>query len=221
MSTDNKFSWHSFNINKQLKGGWDEEIITYARSNAIHKKLSTNSVTSRESTDVKYISTLTVNGQQIKEDLPWLFELYEGYFYELGSSCIDEKLFVAKNEIYAVNCNVQTLGMRYECHIDSNPLQGLLFVTSHPEGEGGELIVSNRADSLGVTEINQDCEIIFPNKGELLFFNANHNPHYVSSLIETEENAIRVTVAMNYYTESNPESNRPTDLNNHLFLQQD
>ena len=41
----------------------------------------------------------------------------------------------AHDDRYGVVLNVQRgTEMRFECHVDSNPLTGLLFCTDHPDG---------------------------------------------------------------------------------------
>jgi 2OG-Fe(II) oxygenase superfamily len=105
--------------------------------------------------------------------------------------------------------------MRYECHVDSNPLEGLLYVTDHPPGTGGELVVSNRGDVPTAEEVDRDATLIYPVAGHLVFFNGSCHSHYVRPLIA--EDGVRVVAAMNYYTPSLPESARPPDLNRHLF----
>ena len=152
----------------------------------------------------------------IRAGLPWLFDLYRGVFRDLGQPYTDELLSVATDDRYAVNLNVQEgRSMRYECHIDSNPVEGLLYVTSHPPGTGGELVVSNRTHVLGPAEIDDDCVRIYPSAGQLYFFDAREFPHYVAPLCDDRD--IRIVMAMNYYTPSCTESDRPKDLNRHLF----
>ncbi|MGY2062449.1 2OG-Fe(II) oxygenase, partial [Nocardia gipuzkoensis] len=104
---------------------------------------------------------------------------------------------------------------RYECHVDTNPIEALLYCTTHLSGEGGEVVVSNRGDVRSIEEIEADCAVIEPRAGQLLFFDAREHSHYVRQL--TDPDAVRVVVAMNYYTESSPEWEvRPPDLNRHL-----
>ena len=104
--------------------------------------------------------------------------------------------------------------MRYEAHVDSNPVEVLLYVTDHPYGTGGELVVSPNIDAVGISEIDNDCEIIYPESGKLLVFDFRTFPHYVRPLKSDE---YRVAVAMNYYTEECTEEMRPPDLDQHLY----
>ena len=142
--------------------------------------------------------------------------LYEGWFRELGQLVCAEPLSIATDERITINLNLQRgSAMRYECHVDSNPLEGLLYVTDHPPGTGGELVVSHRLTARTVPEVDESAAIVYPRAGHLLFFDARQRAHYVRSL--TSEDAVRVVVAMNFYTPSCPESSRPPDLNRHLF----
>lgn len=173
-------------------------------------------MTSREeSTDAK-LPVLTVPGAVVAEQLPWLHALYHSRFRDLAQHISDEPVSPAEDVRYGINLNVQRgRGMRYEAHVDSNPIEGLLYATSHPPGSGGELVVANAGDVAGVDEIDRDATIIYPVCGHLVFFDARRHSHYVRGLVD--EGAVRVVAAMNFYTPSCPESARPADLNTHLF----
>jgi hypothetical protein len=88
-------------------------------------------------------------------------------------------------------------------------------VTTHPPGTGGELVVAHRNEAHGISEIDADATEIFPIAGQLIFFDARDAPHYVRELRAEEDT--RVVVAMNYFTQNCNETNRPPDLNRHLF----
>ena len=60
--------------------------------------------------------------------------------------------------------------MRLECHVDSNPLTGLLFCTDHVRG--GELVVAHDTAAEGLAEIDRACSVIRPQAGQLIFFDA-------------------------------------------------
>jgi hypothetical protein len=214
-----EFTWKEFEAEPFLPQKWDEQIISFAAKNAVARTLTPTSVTSREASRELKIPVLTVGGKKIKEGLAWLFDLYRGTFRDIGQTCVDEPLVPATDERYAINLNIQRgTDMRYEGHIDSNPLEGLLYVTTHPPGTGGELVVCNRADAVGVEGITQDCKRIHPEKGKLIFFDARDHPHLVTPL--RDASSVRVVVTMNYYVPSCPESSRPKDLNRHLFGEQ-
>lgn len=211
------FTWHGFDLRPHLPDGWQEEILDYAQKNAVPKDIVPTSVTSRESADVKSLPVLTVGGQRISNELVWLDKLYRTTMLRLGQRCVDEELSVAKDPRYGINLNVQKgSSMRYESHVDSNPLEGLLYITSHPEGSGGELVVANNLDATSVEEVDRDCTIIYPVAGHLVFFDARKHAHYVRPLLQPTD--IRVVVAMNFYTPSCSESGRPSDLNDHLGI---
>ena len=105
--------------------------------------------------------------------------------------------------------------MRFECHVDSNPLTGLLFGTDHPAGAGGELVFAHDPAAADVDAVERDCSVIRPHAGHLIFFDGRHHPHYARPLIS--ESDMRIVAVMNFYTESCPESTRPPELNRHLF----
>jgi hypothetical protein len=103
--------------------------------------------------------------------------------------------------------------MRFECHVDSNPLTGLLFCTNH--SAGGELVVAHDPAAADIAAVERDCSVIRPHAGHLIFFDAREHPHYARPL--TEASGTRIVAVMNFYTDSCPESTRPAELNRHLY----
>jgi len=210
-----RFRSTSFDVDTLLPPGWQKDVLDVARTRRHERVLVPTSVTSREASNELRIPVMTVGGLDVRAELPWLAELYEGLFLELGQQCVAEPLSTAVDDRYGVVLNVQVgTAMRYECHVDSNPLEGLLYVTGHPKGSGGELVVANDPSAEGVAEIEADASVVYPEEGQLVFFDAREFPHYVRPL---RQPGIRVVAAMNFYTPSCPESMRPRDLNKHLF----
>ena len=76
----------------------------------------------------------------------WHF--YRGLFLDLAQEVVSvERVTTARDARYGVVLNVQRgPDMRFECHVDSNPLTGLLFCTDHPAG-GGELVFAHDRDA--------------------------------------------------------------------------
>ncbi|HTR95914.1 MAG TPA: hypothetical protein VMI73_29630, partial [Trebonia sp.] len=67
----------------------------------------------------------------------------------------------------------------------------------------------------GIAAVDEDCSVIRPHAGHLIFFDARRHPHYSRPL--TEDSEIRIVAVMNFYTKSFPESTRPPELNRHLY----
>ncbi len=211
-----RFSWRVFDVEALLPRGWREELLHVARVRATRRTLQPRSVTSREGDPDLRLPVMTVGGRTLREVAPWLASLYEGAFREFAATCSTEPVSTAIDDRYGINLNIQVgRDMRYECHVDSNPVEGLLYVTDHPKGSGGELAVANRRGAASIEEVDRDCSVLHPEAGKLVFFDAREFAHYVRPL--EDEQAVRAVVAMNFYTASSPESARPADLNNHLF----
>ncbi|MFJ9442591.1 2OG-Fe(II) oxygenase [Kitasatospora sp. NPDC101235] len=210
------FAWHGFDVRGMLPEKWQEELLAISDAYAQEKMLVPTSLTSREAEGTPPIKSVTVPGNVLGEQAPWLLSTYHGLFRDLGQRISHEQLSTARDDLYGAVLNIQYgTDMRYECHVDSNPLQGLLYVTDHPRGDGGELVVGHDPAAHSVPEVDADCSVIHPAAGHLLFFDARQHPHYVRAL--TRPDARRVVVAMNFYTPTSPETQRPTDLNDHLF----
>ena len=211
------FRWKEHHVLAMLPHGWQEAISQLVATHAIKQTLVPTSFTSRERSGTITIPTIIVSGEDVQEQLPWLYTLYETDFKQLGEEYVGEPLVIARGVHHGAVINVQKgLNMRYECHVDSNPLQGLLYVTTHREGQGGELVMSNNSQARGPEEIEEDCVRIYPQSGTLLLFDGRQFPHFVTSLTRSED--VRIAVAMNYYTARCPESLRPEDLDRHLGL---
>lgn len=208
------FQWDSTNVSAELPTRWRQRLIDVAKNHAVERTLVPPHSTSREGAEVTSLDIHCVGGRVVQQELPWLVELYKGKFREIGEHCRKERLTTARDPRYAVVLNVQFPGERYECHVDTNPVEALLYVTDHPAGTGGELAVANNVHARSKEEIDADCQALYPAQGELVFFDGRFHPHYVRELRTSQ---IRVAVAMNYYTDDVPEETRPADLNEYLY----
>ena len=208
-----RFRWTTFDVNDLLPPGWRQQVGSLA-ADADFRMFPRTPILSREATDVSLISRGRVHAEQIRQRLPWLHELYRGAFLELAGEAWTEPVVTARDPRYGLVLNVQRgTSMRFECHVDSNPLTGLLFFTDHEAG--GELTIGNNPIASSLAEIEQDCSVIRPHAGYLVFFDARNHPHYARPLLQ--ESDTRILADMNFYTESCPESTRPRELNSHLY----
>ena len=208
------FYWTTFNVSSLLPEDWHSDITAVAAETDCHAFPRTP-VLSREAADVAYINRGRVRAEKVQERLPWLYKLYRGEFLELASRARQEPVDPALDDRYGVVLNVQRgKSMRFECHVDSNPLTGLLFLTDHPAG-GGELVVGHNPAAEGVEAVEQDCSVIRPHAGHLIIFDGKTHPHYARNLLSGLD--VRVVAVMNFYTSSCPESTRPPELNRHIF----
>ena len=208
------FYWTTFNVSSLLPEDWHADITAVAADADCHAFPRTP-VLSREAADVTYINRGRVRADKVQERLPWLYKLYRGEFLELARRTCQEPVEPALDDRYGVVLNVQQgESMRFECHVDSNPLTGLLFLTDHPAG-GGELVVGHNPAATGVEGVERDCSVIRPHAGHLIFFDGKTYPHYARVLLSRSD--VRVVAVMNFYTGSCPESTRPPELNRHLF----
>jgi hypothetical protein len=208
-----RFRWTTFDVNDLLPHGWREDVAALA-ADADFRRFPRTPVVTREAADVSHIPRGRVHADQVRLRLPWLHELYCGAFLELARAAWPEPVVTGRDARYGLVLNVQRgTSMRFECHVDSNPLTGLLFCTDHEAG--GELIVAHDPTASGLDAVERDCSVIRPHAGHLVFFDARHHPHYAKPLLS--ESDMRILADMNFYTESCPESTRPRELNQHLY----
>lgn len=226
-----QFEWDARSASRYLHEGWQTELIAYTQKNMKLHYIEANDETSREQDRSIKIPTLVVSGNQILEQIPWLYDFYRGPALKMMQEFYrTEELVCAKNPLYAINLqaayDVDNKGtpMRYECHVDWAPT-ALLYATSHPPGTGGELVVANSPEYFGA-DILKDCVRIYPQSGKLVCIDARKYPHYVEPLKPksfgssvVKDRPFRVVVVMLYCTTESgscPESSRPQELDFHL-----
>jgi hypothetical protein len=204
-----------FDVTDQFPEGWQRDIKAVAAA-ADFRDFRRTPFLSREAAGVTHITRGRVHAVQVQQGLPWLYKLYRDRFLELACQARGEPIEPAVDDRYGVVLNVQSGNrMRFECHVDSNPVTGLLFFTDHSAG-GGELVVAHDPEAVGIDELERKCTVITPRAGELIFFDGKTYPHYARTLVA--EHDVRVVAVMNFYTRSCPESTtRPLGLNQHLF----
>jgi len=208
------FRWTTFDLNNWLPPGWQQEVAAAAQTAEI-RAFPCTPVISRESQRVQQVARGRVHAEQVSHHLPWLVKAYRNELLELAREVVSpEHVSAAEDDRYGVVLNVQHgTDMRFECHVDSNPLTGLLFCTDHQAG--GELVIANDTEAEGLAGVDRDCSVIRPRAGHLIFFDARQYPHYARAL--TADSETRIVAVMNFYTESCPESTRPRELNRHLY----
>ena len=204
-----------FDVTDQLPDSWREDIRD-AAAEAEFRDFPRTPFLSREAADVTHVIRGRVHAVQVQQRLPWLYKLYRDRFLELASRAWGEPIDPALDDRYGIVLNVQRGNrMRFECHVDSNPVTGLLFFTGHPAG-GGELVIARDPDAVGVEELEKNHTLVTPQAGQLIFFDGKTYPHYARTLFA--EHDMRVVAVMNFYTRTCPESTtRPLGLNQHLF----
>jgi 2OG-Fe(II) oxygenase superfamily len=207
------FRWTTFDLNDWLPPDWQRDVAAAAEDAEV-RAFPRTPVISRESREVHQIARGRVHADKVQDHMPWLFRAYRGELLELAREVCTENVSAAEDERYGVVLNIQRgTDMRFECHVDSNPLTGLLFFTDHQAG--GELVIANDTEAEGVAGVDKNCSVIRPHAGHLIFFDARRYPHYARTL--TADSETRVVAVMNFYTESFPESTRPRELNRHLY----
>lgn len=197
-------------VTSMMPTDWASQIRECSRINSRWQVLDGASVTSREKNfhDAALPHVGVVTGDVIADALPWLDALYRGAFLEMANALGVGAFEPCTDLRAATNINATPRGARYEWHVDSNPLTGLLFATSHPPAEGGQLIF--RPDPQ--TRPDEAWELqVRPRAGNLLLFDAREAAHVVTRL----DTDLRLTVPMNYYFQG--AQHRPEDLDGYLY----
>jgi hypothetical protein len=194
-----------------LPDGWQAELMGISGYAGRLRIFDRPSVTTREVYSGQTVA-ITVNGLDLLQICPWIFDLYEGEFRRLASEHAGVEAVVATDPLYAVNLNIQVgTIMHYECHVDSNPIQAVLGVSEFASEAGGESVFGASSIEDALTEGSYSRPIA----GHIVYFDARDVPHFVKPLQAPD--SLRVVAAFNYYTSDDSESGRPPDLSEHLY----
>ena len=197
-------------VSSLLPADWQAQIRQCSNRHSRWQVLDGASVTSREDQfpDATPPRVGVVTGDVIATELTWLDSLYRGKFLELVNTLGDGDFEVCSDIRAGANINATPRGARYEWHVDSNPMTGLLFATSHSPEDGGQLVF--RPDP--AVRPQEDWELrISPRAGTLLVFDAREAAHVVTQL----RAELRLSVPMNYYYVGGQD--RPEDLDAYLY----
>src|SRR6266542_1657180 len=190
MSPTTRFHWTTFDVRSLLPTTWREQVMDVALRFAQRKTLVTRHSTSREARTDLELPTQGVGGDRLRAEVPWLALLYDTAFLDFAQAISTGRVSTMSDERFAIALNIQSGADRYECHVDTNPIEGLLYVTTHREGEGGELVVSNLGEVHSIEVVDRDASVVEPKAGHLLFFDGRYHSHYVRPL--ADPTALRV-----------------------------
>lgn len=184
---------------------WQEQVLSAVSSHGIETVLSGSGSTSREARIGQSIHVRVADGFVVKRELPWLWSLYGGLLKDFCSSCFERPVYLANLLHSAVNINyLEGKGARYEWHVDSNPITGVLFATDSDPGLGGTLVFRH---------VTGQRALFKPRAGAFICFDAREIPHRVAPL---RKEGKRISIPMNYY-ESAADQLRPPDLDRQIY----
>lgn len=146
-----------------------------------------------------------MDGNQVAEFLPQLDSLYRTELLRLAGQSFNLALRASPDLINGVNLNViEGLSSRYEWHVDSNPVTGLLVLTSSQAETGGRLLFGEEPSSQVALSLK---------RGQFLIFDARKAPHSVEPL---RRNLTRITAPMNFFV-AGTLIERPAGLDDSLY----
>lgn len=188
-----------------LPADWEAQVHSTIHTDAIHTVLSGTSEQSREMDGNYELPILVVSGEACNVRMPWLRGLYEKELREFASQGYGHPLFVARDVRSSINVNcLRGVGARYEAHVDTNTVTGVLFVSNVTELTGGELVFAH-PDKPNAT--------VLPKAGVFIAFDARTIPHFVAPLKTAMD---RISIPMNYYDHPDVQY-RPAGLDERLY----
>jgi len=206
-----RFPIFGFDMSAQLPPDWKETVDQCVDEYAVSHTLSGDASTSREkamrtSTPLDVPArALVADGLAVRQSAPWLDELFRGEFLQMANSLGTTCYECAHDVPSGVNINVIPPRSRYEWHVDSNPLTGLLFLSE--DHNGGDLVFRS-GDPSDYWTVR-----VTPVVGKLLLFDAREVAHTVEPLDRGES---RISAPMNFYLKGEPQV-RPNDLDAYLY----
>lgn len=145
------------------------------------------------------------DGNVIAQHLPSIMALYRDVIPDFIRGYIGLEMVPSRFQRSSITLNLlRGQGSRYERHVDSNSITGLLFASSLGPEDGGALrLFYPRTEPLDV----------YPTRGTFLLYDARWVPHEVLPL-HREVN--RLSMPMNYFLPTDVEE-RPEHLDDYIF----
>jgi hypothetical protein len=207
MTTTNSSIYSTFDLNQSgwLPADWIDQITRLVDEHAIFVRMDgTSSSYSREGENTTGTTYYVVTGDIIYDRIRWLHDLYTGKLVELASQVAGRPVKPSTNLRAGININTLSgTDARYEWHVDSNPLTGMLYVTTHGPEDGGELIF----------RVGDEQVALYPEAGMFAGFDAREIPHYVAPLKHDHR---RISIPMNFYFADEDEY-RPAELDAYIY----
>ena len=189
-----------------LPNNWNIHIEEVVLQFGRFVRLDGKSSTSREPENTEGCDCYILSGDVIQKELTWLFNLYTTRLVEFATIVAGQPMKYSDDVESGIVINsLRGINARYEWHVDSNPMTGILYATTHEESEGGELVF----------KINNEFIKVTPTAGEFILFDARLIPHCVFPLTNDRH---RISVPMNFYfLEQELVNKRPDELSDYLF----
>jgi hypothetical protein len=180
------------------------EMAAIALAMAVPSQLRGDVATSLEPPDA-ILDYRLLNGDQVEVHLTELDRLYREDLCGIAERLLGKPVMISPDRRSGVNVNVlEGMGSRYEWHVDSNPLTGLLVLTECGRSSGGRLVFGQDPDNQIFLALSV---------GQLLLFDARDVPHCVEPLGGPTR---RVTAPMNFYVVGDPVV-RPDGIDESLY----
>lgn len=185
-----------------LPSDWVQHMRQVVAEHGVESHLDGSSTATREAEGTIGVDLRVLDGEIIERSLPWLTALYHGALLEMCQQVAGPLIQCSPDVRSSINVNsIQGIGGRYEWHVDTNPLTGILYATTHPEEDGGELFFQTVPPT-----------IVRPREGNFIIFDARELTH---SVLPLKRNVQRLCAVMNYYDEHG--YHRPADLDGYLY----
>lgn len=153
----------------------------------------------------------SVEGEELAEALPGIWELYQGTFKQMMQSALPAGVEALRSyddphlALEPVNQlpkdPASDVERRYEAHVDQRYTAVVVIKAPESAEQGGRLVISGSPDAASLAEIDKDATYIEHRPATLFCFSRGRTyPHYTEQVIDPS--AERMTIALNYPAES-------------------
>lgn len=145
------------------------------------------------------------DGLVVAAQLPVIMTMYRELIPAFTQTYIGLEIVPSRFERSSITLNLlRGEGCRYEKHVDSNSVTGLLFASTLTPEDGGAL----RLHYPGAEPLD-----IYPSRGTFLLYDARWVPHEVMPLLR---DTVRLSMPMNYFLKTDIEV-RQEHLDDYIF----
>ena len=186
---------------------WQETLVRVIHSGTVEQRRADGHVSNRERGFNGVVELVTAGAEDLKTEVPGLWDLYLGPFKDMITEVLPEGSEPLKTyehpedaleglaQIPVEQTGNADVQRRMEAHIDGRYTGVLVVEAPEDSSQGGDLVIANSADLNGVEEISKNATRVHHIPGTLVCFVLGRKyPHFTEEITSGR----RVIVSLNY-----------------------